>query len=390
MGVDNDTTPESSAGNGQDKSYLDDFTQGAQTGDSPAPEGEQTPESPAGEAGDTNSPDGGQQQETALDVVKRAAEAHHKEGDGESPRSDADGQDTADKKADGDTDTKAGEKDKAGEGEGEQAEDDSDLPFHKHPRWQQMKQQRDEFKEKAEAAEAQLQELGDVNQVKEQATRYQEINGFLSQHGLNGDDFANGLHVMNLMKNDPESALPYIESYYHALQRMTGNTVPDDLKQKVDDGLIDEETAQQLSRERAQAARLKQQNQQLSQAEQQRQREYEQYQAQSQQQETVKKLATAADEWETKWQKSDPDYDKLADMVRLRVQEIMAQTKVEKPEDVVKVCDKARDDVKAYVRKLMPGKQPNQPLPDGASAGGQQPHPAPKTSLEAAKLAVGQ
>lgn len=380
MGVDNDnSTPASSTGN-SDQSYLNDY-QGGPAGESPTPDGAQAPESPTGEAGE-QIPQEGQPQETALDVVKRAVEGQ-KEGDGDSPRSDSESQSKETQQTEG----KDGEQAKTGE----EAEDDpdKDLPFHKHPRWQEVKQERDTFKTRAETAEAKLEQLGDVEQVQEHATNYQQINDYLRNNGLDGQDFQNMLHIGALMKNDPQEALRAIEPYYHALQRMSGEVLPPDLQQQVQDGLMAEDMALNISRERAKAAQLHQQNQRLTENQRQQQERMRQEQQRQQQEQQLQPLYQAADQWEREWQSKDPDYDKLAGMVRLRVQELMSSEKVQTPQDVVNVCNKAHEDVKQMLKQVVPqGRQSQQPLPDGANTGGNTPHAAPQTSLEAAKSAL--
>ncbi len=384
--LDDEGAPASSAGDtGQNgESYLDKLnTEGAPAGESPAPDpdAKPTPDSSDGEAGAETPP----AEKSSLDVVKDFVKAN--QGDGDSPRSDSDSQDpkgaeAAEAKPDGEQKADGEDKDKADD-------PDKDLPFHNHPRWKEVVAERDKFKARAEELEPVAKE---AEQLKQHATGYQEINNYLASNNLNADDFTNGLNIMALMKNSPQEALKALEPYYHALERVTGKVLPDDIKKQVDDGTIDEQTGYSIAQERARAEQLAQQNQRLQQTEHYRRQQEDQSRQRQEQQAAMQPLVKAAESWEQEWQKNDPDYNKLVDMVRLRVSELVQGQKQppQTPEEVQKVCEQAKTDVYGYLNKVMPQKTAQKPLPDGAGTGGNPPHAQPKTSLEAAKLALRQ
>ena len=62
----------------------------------------------------------------------------------------------------------------------------SDVPFNKHPRFQQL--------------------LRQANTYKQDATRYQNVQNFLDTNGLSAEEAADGMLIMGLMKTDPVEA----------------------------------------------------------------------------------------------------------------------------------------------------------------------------------------
>ncbi len=110
----------------------------------------------------------------------------------------------------------------------------SDVPFHKHPRFQDLIRER--------------------NGLQEDATRYQNVQGFLDTHGLSSDEAANGLITFAKAKTDPAGAWNDIKPWVQELLVRAGEVLPDDLQKRVAAGEFSQEAAFEISRSRAKAA----------------------------------------------------------------------------------------------------------------------------------------
>lgn len=109
----------------------------------------------------------------------------------------------------------------------------TDVPFHKHPRFQQLVR-------KLKSAE------GD-------AARHRNVQTFLDTHGLGSDEAANALMVFAQAKTDPIGAWNAIKPWVQSLLVAAGEVIPDDLKARVDAGELTREAAQEIGRHRAKA-----------------------------------------------------------------------------------------------------------------------------------------
>ncbi len=373
--------PESSTGNagseGQEQSYLQEQPGANQPSgpESPAPDqGASSPESPPG-AGEQKPYEG----KSPLDVVNDAMKAN--EG-GDSPPPDQDGK-PADQTQDSEKAGKEGDDQTGEEGkqakEGEEGKDDKDKPppFHNHPRWKEMVNENKELKTRVEEYEA---------TYKEPAERYERINQFLVDHDLGGDDFKNMLDIGAAMKNDPTRALELIEPYYQGLLRANGKVLPDDVKEKLDAGYIDEDTAYAMAAERARnqnlESRLDRDRQRQEQTEEQRRHSEER----SRHEKLTKDMQSAVAAWEQQWS-SDPDYSKLMPFVRDRVVSMMRQEMPDSPEKAVEIAKQAKEAVEKEMAAVMPKKEPIEPLNGGASTP-TQPRAEPKSSLDVVNNAL--
>jgi hypothetical protein len=70
----------------------------------------------------------------------------------------------------------------------------------------------------------------------------------MDQAGLTAEEVRDGFAIMRDLKNNPEAALKALQPIWDNLQIVLGNTLPSDLQQKVEDGLIDEATARETAR----------------------------------------------------------------------------------------------------------------------------------------------
>lgn len=123
----------------------------------------------------------------------------------------------------------------AGDDKGEPAkdatEDYSDVPFSKHPRFQQL--------------------IREKNSYREDAQRYQNVQGFIDQHGLSAEEAADGLMSLALMKTNPVEAWKRVQPTIQKLLVAAGEVLPDDLRALVQKGEMSKEAAFVTSRDRA-------------------------------------------------------------------------------------------------------------------------------------------
>lgn len=280
---------------------------------------------------------------TTLDVIREAAEGDHARS------SSARGTDT------GSNDPKSNTTEKPGAAQADtagNAQDEASVPFHKHPRWQEVNRQLREYRKKT----AELEPLADG---------YRKLEERRNQLGLKDKDIADALELQALMAVAPEKALEKLNEYSAALQKKLGLAIPDDIRDRVDGGLIDEDSAKELSKARATAA------------------------AAAEERQTAQRQAiqdTANQWWQTR-EANDPDFGLMKDMVqdRLRVL-VQANGPATSPRAAVALLEQATKDVAERLRPLRPAKQDTpKTLQPGTAA---PVAPQPKSTLEAMQMAL--
>lgn len=107
----------------------------------------------------------------------------------------------------------------------------SDVPFNKHPRFQHV-----------------ISELKTARIGKE---RYDNVENFLSEQGLSGDEAHNLLLIGGLIKTDPAEAWKQMKPVVEKVLIAAGELLPADLKAKVEAGEMKPEVALEVSRARA-------------------------------------------------------------------------------------------------------------------------------------------
>lgn len=201
----------------------------------------------------------------------------------------------------------------------------TDVPFHKHPRFKQLLTQRDTFRE--------------------DAGRYQNVQGFLDTHGLTGEEAANGLTVFAQAKVDPAGAFQALKPWLQDLLHRAGETLPNDLEQRVQNGEFSREAAMEINRSRAKVSSVEAQQ---SFAAQRATRQAET--------ERVNSMTGAASEWEADRRLKDPNFE--AKFVPLQKEVAYIQLQEGKPKDAVGVKDQLVRAYKAVNESLRPATQP--------------------------------
>ena len=285
-----------------------------------APADGSTPASSTGEGAKT--PEG--EPKSPLDVVRsvlKPAESETK------PDAQASTTDTATQKADGTPPAK--------EGDGKELppltpEEEAKLPFHKHPRWQEMVQQRN-------AARAKVTEL------EEPARQFGLVQEFMTKNQLTPPEMADGFAVMAMMRNEPAKAIPILEEYIQQLKIVTGEALPKDLQDRVDKGEVTEAAAKELLTARTRAA--------ASEAEANRNAETARV---NQDQNLRTQNANAVNAWEAQTKQTDPDFDKKRPFIVDAIRAATAGVKVATPAQAVEIAKKAYDSVNERFKNLVP------------------------------------
>lgn len=309
--------------------------------------------------------------------VLDAAMAALSEGDQADKASPA-GEDEGGKDADTDDSDKDGA-DSSGDGERtdeNEADEDAKLPFHKHPRFKRLIDERNGLRDQVKQAE---------EGYGQKAKAWDDMQTFVQQSGLSVEEIDQGFELMRLLKEDPAKAHEMLQPMVSKTGAYTGTALPADLQGKVDAGTVDAETAAELAKERAKSAHLAER----------RTADADAYKAneasatQDQMVRAVNTMKTAVSKWEDAWKGSDPDFETKHPMVRDKVialvnTEGMPMT----AEAALTLTQRARDEVERQLSSIIPKRKAKRTVTGGASGGTAKPRP--KSALEAARVALGE
>lgn len=245
--------------------------------------------------------------------------------------------------ADGEEDGDQGDK------QAKKQDDESytDVPFHKHPRFQHLLRKSKTFEQ--------------------DAVRYRNVQNFIDQQGLTSDEAAELLIVGGLRKTDPVATWQRIKPWVQQLLIDAGEVLPDDLQQRVQTGELSREAAFEISRTKA-AHQSMQTTQSFRQQQEERRR----------QQEAGAAVTGAAQSWEAERRQRDPNFDAkieplMKEVAYLQVKEGKPAT----PEGVREQLQKAYKAVNAAFVAPKPVQQTARPalrpVTGGQVAGNQQP-----------------
>lgn len=211
------------------------------------------------------------------------------------------------------------------------------------------------------------------------AQNFEALSNWTRQSGLDQQEFVTGLEIMKAMKNDPAKAWEMLQPHLTGLQEFIGLKLPDDIQAKVDTGLIDEETAQELVANRNRAELL-------SSREQEGRQQTELQQQMQAQTAHVKAIADGVTTWEKNWEKTDPDYSKKKALVKATVTQLLTEEGVPAtPQAAVAQAQRAREIVENNLKGILPARQSVKTIVGGSSSTVAQ---VPKSSLDAAKAAL--
>jgi hypothetical protein len=250
-------------------------------------------------------------------------------------------------------------------------------PFGKHPRFKRVLTELKTVKERSTALASENAKLKeDFESSSKTVTEFETFRGAVQEAGLSASEVSEGFTIMALMKQEPEKALPMLLAKVEMIQQFLGEKLPSDLQERVDKGLVDEETARLLSRERAKYVND-------SASANARAESVEARQAQSQ----TATLKSAVDVWESQWKSSDPDYAKKSPFVE---SEVLRLIKLEGPPQTAKAATDLAEKAKKNVEERLSSFRPAKPEVRRVSGGdGSSTIVAkPKSLLEAVTLAA--
>ena len=237
--------------------------------------------------------------------------------------------------------------------ESPQEEDYSKLPFNKHPRFRELVKEKNTYKAQMAEYEA-------------DAKQYRDIQSFMQVNGLTPEEVAEGLDLMAQMKSgDPSKAHDALLKRVEALALAAGKKLPQDLEERIEQGFVDRDTAQQMYQRQVQAER------QAAMAQTQLERRTHE-DARTQ----VVAMANAVQAWEQAAKSTDPDFDIKVDLVKDRVRAYVAANGMPKtPEDAVKVSKEAYESVTQVLRRAQGPKPQMRPAVGGKVNGSAAPEP---------------
>lgn len=334
--------------------------------DAVAPPFQEATNQPADAQADSSpAADDGETKATLLDVTRRAAK------EAASPPADDGGDNQA---------TKAGESAEADKpkGEADKPEDNADdksgesedepPPFDKHPRWQKLQRERAEMSQKI----AEMQPL---------AQRQQQILDYMDANGLTPDDVRQGFAIMAALRQDPAEAWKLMEPIVRSVRAFMGDELPADLQERVDSGLVDEDTARETARLRHRDAFLAERGRRLAQSQAQQQE-----QAQATAEETAR--VSAVDAW---WERKQahPDAQTIApflhgETLRVQAEWTQAKRRFDTPEAATALMDEVWT---ALQKRLAPTRKPIRSTP-GSPPSPAAPKAPPTTLKDAIRAAL--
>jgi hypothetical protein len=229
--------------------------------------------------------------------------------------------------------------------------------------------------------------VNENRQLKGANERYRAIDQTLTdigtdakRVGLSDDDVAQLFAWPRLLARDPAAAVEQLQAFSDRWQEKVGRRLPADIKQKVDDGLLDEDTAKEVAQLRA-GREFDKTRSEADRAEQER----------SSFVKTQNDMRTAVDHYQSELRRSDPDYtpEKHAMTVDALTALVATRGVPAKVEDAVAMAKEAYTTVTKRLSAFKP--QPRQVA--NPNIGRRLNKPAefqPKTMLEAVQNVLGE
>lgn len=290
---------------------------------------------------------------TLADVLKDAAKAD--DAQGTSPAPAKDGKEVVD--------PAAADATKAAEGE----QDDTKLPFHKHPRWQEVIGQNKELTTK-------------VSTLEPLATEMSNINRFMSENQLTPDEVGEGFVIMAMAKNGDPRVLQKLDEFRSKVALAIGEAVPADIQAQVDSGEITETAGKELAKSRAQLAAAQKRDTARNDQDQRTQRD-------NAARDLGQRQAAAVTAWEVEARKTDPDFAKKEKAVERYARAFMQERGIPKNEaEAVSLMKDAYAEVNRDFAAVAPQKQAVARVPSASSSIGAKEQP--KSLKDAVRLAA--
>lgn len=219
------------------------------------------------------------------------------------------------------------------------------------------------------------------DQVQPELTQHRQLQAYLIQHQLAPDDVNALLGVgASLRAGKFQEFLDGVTPYVLRAQEALGLRIARDLQQQVDDGLISEDAARQMTATRHRAMQAEHRLQEQTQV----------HQAET----TTRNVAAvrhAVEQWEANVRQRDPDYALKSNAVRRYSQALLQERGIPNtPEQAVALTQAAYDEATQEFRRLRPAPTPTRVTPSGVqvSTNGVMPPSEPRSMKEAALQAL--
>lgn len=323
------------------------------------PAGETTPDVPP------SSSDGEGDEPSFLDALSKAVETEPTSSSDE-PQPEDDGEDDAEAEA-------SAEETPDQTAETETEEDPEDLPD--EPSEAELKAMSARTKRRIEKLLAERKEArGEAEQAK-------PILSYMRENDIPMQDVDVVLGMAaQLRHGDFAGFLRTVEPYVNLARQYTGQVLPKDLKEQVDQGFVSPQVAQELAYRRAQEQVSKQQAQRQSQAQ---ENEVRNLRGQA--------IRTAVQQWEDTVKRSDPDYEAKADLIRRTAQALIAERGApQTPEDAVSYVKMAYEEANKTVTRFRPKPKATQPTPSSVHQSSKTPQPEPDSMFDVVRQSLGQ
>lgn len=204
-------------------------------------------------------------------------------------------------------------------------------PFHTHPRWKEMLSERDALKPRAE--------------------EYDRITQYMQANGLSVEETAQGYAVMAAIKNDPVRAFEMLAPIVETLRSFTGDRLPEDIRQRAEDGIIDPDSARELAQRRAQDSFVAHRNAEA-------QANAARWATEQATESLRFSMKSSVTEWENAVQSRDVDYPAKQPLVLDRARRLIAEENPQTPEAARSLAQRAYEDVTKELRSFLPARRP--------------------------------
>lgn len=233
-------------------------------------------------------------------------------------------------------------------------------------RFEQLLSQRNELRQQWEAVGPELEQ-------------HRQLQGYLTEHQLAPEDVNQLLGVgAALRRGDYQAFLDGVTPYVLAAQENLGLRIAPDLQNQVDEGMIDDATARELTRTRHRAAQAEA-----------RLQNHTQVAAQTQQAQQVDQIRSAVDTWEQGIQRQDPDYAQMSGAVRRFAQGLLQERGLpQTQQQAVALVQAAYDEAKTVFRRAQPAPRPTRPSPSSIHVATGAPGHDPRNMKEAVVMAL--
>lgn len=228
--------------------------------------------------------------------------------------------------------------------------------------------------------------LAENRQLKATSERFAQLDQTLTdigndarRVGLTDDELAQLFAWPRLLAKDPHKAVETLQAFSARWMEQVGNTLPSDLKQKVDDGVLDEGSAKEIAQLRASKT--------LSETRSRAEQEDREHQAAARAQSDI---VTSVNAYQDELRRSDPDYTpaKHGMVVDALTALVAAHGRPTTVTDARAMAKQAYDTVNARLASLRPAPR----TVTSPTLGRRLNRPAeaqPKSMLEAITLAIG-